>query len=160
MSQFLIILPCQIWCCPTSWQSLLVSQLQKLIRILRGQFLYVPCWLDQAGVEEWNGLNLLSVAGGDMVLEVHGDSCPTPCILNSVALFLVNAYSEMSDSFNLFIYIYIHVGTYVLAGFMEPYSTERTCYSPIISVNRSVTDTSPGLRILGISKLVHHLHGM
>ena len=106
MSQFLIILPCQIWCCPTSWQSLLVSQLQKLIRILRGQFLYVPCWLDQAGVEEWNGLNLLSVAGGDMVLEVHGDSCPTPCILNSVALFLVNAYSEMSDSFNLFIYIY------------------------------------------------------
>lgn len=109
MSQFLIILPCQIWCCPTSWQSLLVSQLQKLIRILRGQFLYVPCWLDQAGVEEWNGLNLLSVAGGDMVLEVHGDSCPTPCILNSVALFLVNAYSEMSDSFNFFIYIYMWV---------------------------------------------------
>ena len=56
MSQFLIILPCQIWCCPTNWQSLRVSQLQKLILILRRQSLYVPCWLDQVGGEEWNGL--------------------------------------------------------------------------------------------------------
>ena len=77
---------------------------------LRGRLRCLPCWLDRVGVEEWSGLNSLSASGTDMVLEVHGDSWPTPCRSNNVALWFWFAHitqcHEMSESFRSLRYVW------------------------------------------------------